>query len=67
MNCATCPKSFREPWPHGDCVIRCGADGDHYGNVTVLYRQGFENCAEQQPVPAWCPRSKEEVEKVEQH
>jgi len=61
MNCAECKSAWREPWGKDITAIHCGAAGEHQGSVTVLFKNGFENYAAQQPIPAWCPRKKEEA------
>ena len=62
--CAECPEAYREEWPKGRAVLRCGAEGSKQGHVTVEYPAGCPKIAESREAPAWCPQEPRDLRRV---
>ncbi len=62
-SCVECPEAYQELWPKKRAVLRCGAEGERKGHVTVEFSQRCEAAARQE-APGWCPQEPRDLSAV---
>lgn len=53
-HCAECRNAVEEDWPGNRAALRCAAEGERKGRVTVIYPEGRKTVVSGIEAPKWC-------------